>query len=456
MRHAEPSFIGGNAHYRLPLTQVTFSTLGLCSPLLRTLELQGYSAPTPIQAQAIPVILDGGDVLGIAQTGTGKTAAFSLPLLQRLYANPHKSLPKCTRSLILAPTRELAIQIADSVRTYGQNLGLRTAVVVGGVGINPQIRALERGIDIVIATPGRLLDLLGQKHIRLDHVENIVIDEADRMFDMGFLKDVRRIVGEIPMRRQALLFSATMPSEVAELAGKMLRNPTRVEVSPWRQEDRRIEQVVYPVEQPNKVQLLLRILGDASMDKVILFARTKHGANKITDKLLKAEIASAAIHGNKSQGARQRALEEFRNSKIRVLVATDIAARGIDIDDVSHVVNFDLPDVAENYVHRIGRTARGGATGKAITLCSIDETPLLRAVEKTIAKTLPQMTDHPFAVELPQGRGNAPVARSKPRNNAPQKPKGYGHVGKEKPAHAGSKSGMPRSQQRRSRTPRAA
>lgn len=424
------------------MTQSSFAALGLSETILRALAAQNYTTPTPIQAQAIPLVLEGGDVLGIAQTGTGKTAAFSLPLLQRLSSKPFKSPPKCTRSLILAPTRELVVQIGDAVRSYGQNLGIRCTTIVGGVGINPQIKALSRGVDVVVATPGRLLDLVGQDHLRLDHVEIFIIDEADRMFDMGFIRDVRKIVGALPMRRQSLLFSATMPAEVSDLAGKMLHQPKRVEVAPWRQKDTRIDQVVYHVEQPNKTALLTHLLADSTLARVIVFTRTKHGANRVAQKLELAGIKADAIHGNKSQGARLKALENFRQGTSRVLVATDIAARGIDIDDVSHVVNFELPDVAESYVHRIGRTARGGATGKAISFVSSEETGQLKAIEKLIQKALPLIADHPFHAAL-----------------VPTAPVRNGRGGGQKRSDNGNNprnSEMHRFQQRRSRTPRAA
>jgi ATP-dependent RNA helicase RhlE len=423
-----------SAHKGNHLTQSTFADLGLSETILRALATQNYTTPTPIQAQAIPVVLNGGDVLGIAQTGTGKTAAFSLPMLQRLSAHPHKAPPRAMRCLILAPTRELVVQIGEAVRAYGANLGLRSTTIVGGVGIRPQIAALSRGIDVVVATPGRLLDLVAQKQCRLDHVEIFVIDEADRMFDMGFIRDVRKIVADLPTRRQSLLFSATMPSEVAELANKMLRSPTRIEVAPWRQSDTRIDQQVYHVEQPNKGALLTLLLQNSEMSRVIVFTRTKHGANRVSQKLEQAGISADAIHGNKSQGARQRALDNFRKGEVRVLVATDIAARGIDVDDISHVINFELPDVSESYVHRIGRTARGGATGKAISFCASDEVAQLKSIEKLTQNILPVIESHPFhAALVPQSGRSA-------RGNS----------------SAGRQSDMHRSSQRRSRTRRAA
>jgi ATP-dependent RNA helicase RhlE len=327
-------------------------------------------------------------VLGIAQTGTGKTAAFGVPLLQLLAAAP-AAHGRGVRALILAPTRELAIQIHDSLRLYGRNLGLRLGVVVGGVNQNRQVETLRRGVDILVATPGRLLDLVGQKHVHLGQVTMLVIDEADRMFDMGFIRDVRRIVSCLPRKRQSLLFSATMPLEVAHLVKEVLIDPARVEISPQEVTTDRIDQSVHFVSAGDKRSLLLELLRDQAMKRVIVFTRTKHGANKISQILERAGHSSDAIHGNKSQNARQRALEDFRNGRSRILVATDIAARGIDIDDVTHVVNFDIPDVAETYVHRIGRTARAGNGGMAIALCDASEQNSLRAIERLMKRSLP-------------------------------------------------------------------
>jgi ATP-dependent RNA helicase RhlE len=405
------------------LTSTSFAELGLSETILRALQTQNYTTPTPIQAQAIPVVLEGRDILGIAQTGTGKTAAFSLPLLQRLAAKPLTVPPRAMRSLILAPTRELVVQIGDAVKAYGAHLGLRCTTIVGGVGIRPQITALSRAPDVVVATPGRLLDLMAQKQCRLDHVEMFIIDEADRMFDMGFIRDVRKIVAELPLRRQSLLFSATMPAEVAELAGKMLREPVRVEVAPWKQKDTRIDQCLYHVEQGNKHALLAHLLKDDAMKRVIVFTRTKHGANRVAQKLDQAGVSSDAIHGNKSQGARQRALDNFKTGAARVLVATDIAARGIDVDDVSHVINFELPDVAENYVHRIGRTARGGATGKALSFCASDEAGQLKDIQKLTQAVLPVIENQPYhAVLVPQqGKPKSSNRRQNDMHRSPQR-----------------------------------
>jgi ATP-dependent RNA helicase RhlE len=370
------------------VTETTFSGLGVAEPIVRALSAENYTHPTPIQVQALPVLLAGRDLLGIAQTGTGKTAAFVLPILQKLAATPAHG-PRVLRALILAPTRELALQIGERIEAYGRHLGLRHAVILGGVGQGPQVRALASGIDILVATPGRLLDLLGQRHVRLDAITHLVIDEADRMLDMGFIRDVRRIVGQLPKSRQSALFSATMPADVAKLAHDMLSDPARIEVTPQVVTAERIEQSVYMVETAAKRGLLTYLMADPALARVIVFTRTKHGANRVADHLARAGVAAAAIHGNKSQGARVRALEGFRAGHVRALVATDIAARGIDVDAISHVINFDLPNVPESYVHRIGRTARAGADGKAISFCDGSEREYLRDIEKLIRKTLP-------------------------------------------------------------------
>lgn len=379
------------------MTLLTFVALGLAEPLLRALAAEGYDTPTPIQSRAIPLVLSGRDVLGIAQTGTGKTAAFGLPILQRLAASRATLTPRCACVLILAPTRELAIQIDESLRSYGRHLRLRHAVILGGVNQNPQIQALRSGVHILVATPGRLLDLVKQKHVQLHATTTLVIDEADRMFDMGFIRDVRRIVSHLPQQRQTMLFSATMPAEVAHLVKEILRNPVSVEVSPTRVAAEKIEQHVYFVTAQGKRDLLDELLRDASMKRVIVFTRTKHGANKIAGQLAKSGHEAQAIHGNKSQSARQRALNEFRNGRSRILVATDIAARGIDIDDVTHVVNFDIPECPENYVHRIGRTARAGSTGIAIAFCDPSERDSLRSIENMVKQSLTPMRGDPRA-----------------------------------------------------------
>ncbi len=361
-----------------------FADLGLAEPLLRALNAAGYTTPTPIQARSIPMLLQGRDMLGLAQTGTGKTAAFALPILHHLAAEKAHVAPKSVRALILAPTRELAVQIGDSFKTYGRDLRLRHAVILGGVSQGPQVRALSRGVDILIATPGRLMDLLNQRHLRLDKVSHLVLDEADRMLDMGFIRDVRKIVAALPKQRQSLLFSATMPTEVAKLAAEMLHNPERVEVTPQKVAVERITQSVHHVMTPDKRPLLENLLQDPALSRVIVFTRTKHRANRVAEQLEKAGISADAIHGNKSQNARQKALDAFRKGKARVLVATDIAARGIDIDDITHVINFDLPNDAESYVHRIGRTARAGKAGRAVAFCAPAEFNDLKAIEKVM------------------------------------------------------------------------
>lgn len=380
--------------------------LGLAEPLLRALAAEGYDDPTPIQTQAIPLVLTGRDVLGIAQTGTGKTAAFGLPILQRLAANRVTSAPRCASVLILAPTRELALQIDESLRCYGRHLKLRHAVILGGVNANPQIQALRSGVHILVATPGRLLDLVQRKHVQLHAATTLVIDEADRMFDMGFIRDVRRIVSHLPKQRQTMLFSATMPGEVAHLVKEILRDPVRVEVSPARIAAEKVEQQVYYVPTQGKRELLDELLRDASMTRVMVFTRTKHGANKVAGQLEKSGHVAHAIHGNKSQNARQRALDEFRHGRSRILVATDIAARGIDIDDVSHVVNFEIPEAPENYVHRIGRTARAGSSGIAIAFCDPSERDSLRSIEKLLKQPLTPMRGDPRAQAAPKPAGS--------------------------------------------------
>lgn len=387
------------------MTIPTFETLGVAEPILRALAAENYLNPTPIQVQTIPLILSGRDVLGLAQTGTGKTAAFGLPLLQRLASGHAQVPPQSARALILAPTRELAVQIHDSLKIYGRHLSLRHAVILGGVNQNKQISTLRRGVDVLVATPGRLLDLMNQKHLHLGAVGTLVIDEADRMFDMGFIRDVRKIVGLLPRKRQSMLFSATMPQEVAHLVKEILHDPARVEISPAKVTADRIEQHVYFLETQQKRARLLELLNDQAMSRVIVFTRTKHGANKVAETLAKAGHAAAAIHGNKSQSARQSALENFRSGRARVLVATDIASRGIDVDDVTHVINFELPDVPESYVHRIGRTARAGNGGIAISFCAADERGNLRDIERLVKQPLKVASGEPGpAMEKPAPR----------------------------------------------------
>src|SRR5215210_1630048 len=367
----------------------SFSELGLAAPLLRALEEAGYETPTPIQAQAIPTVLEGRDLLGIAQTGTGKTAAFALPILHRLAAKGGRPPRGGCRVLVLSPTRELCSQIADSFRDYGKHLGLSVAVVFGGVPHGPQRRALSAGIDVLVATPGRLMDHMGEGTARLDRVEVLVLDEADQMLDKGFLPAIRKIVPTLPRQRQTLFFSATMPTEIGRLAADLLREPVRVEVAPVATTVERVAQRALHVEQGGKRGLLAKVLRGEGVGRALVFARTKHGADRVVKQLAQDGLAANAIHGNKSQSQRERALLEFRIGRAPILVATDIAARGIDVDNVTHVVQYDLPDVPESYVHRIGRTARAGASGEAVALVSPDEVDKLRAVEKLIRQAIP-------------------------------------------------------------------
>ena len=363
---------------------MTFEELGLVPPLLKALAAEGYTAPTPIQLQAIPFALAGRDVQGIAQTGTGKTAAFALPILQRLAANPKRVGPGGCRVLVLSPTRELASQIADSFRVYGKFMNLKSTVMFGGVPKGRQARAMQMGVDILVATPGRLMDHMQDRTVRLDQVEILVLDEADHMLDLGFIVPIRRIVQQIPAQHQTLFFSATMPGEIGGLAGQMLKNPAHVAVTPVATTAERVEQHVIMVETSRKRAVLFDLLMGPAAGRTLVFTRTKHGADRVVKYLEESGLAAAAIHGNKSQGQRERALSDFRAGKCRVLIATDIAARGIDVDGVTHVINYDLPNVAESYVHRIGRTARAGATGVAISLCDGEERAFLRGIEKLI------------------------------------------------------------------------
>ncbi|MGZ3789108.1 MAG: DEAD/DEAH box helicase [Bacteriovorax sp.] len=373
-----------------------FTDLNLSDPIRLALDDAGYTHPTPIQKEAIPALLEGRDLLGCAQTGTGKTAAFALPILHRLSVSNKRALPKQTRVLVLTPTRELAIQVHESFLTYGKNLKLKYAVVFGGVGQTPQVKAMSNGVDVLVATPGRLMDLISQGYISLNGLEVFVLDEADRMLDMGFIHDIRKILKLLPQNRHNLFFSATMPPEIEKLAHSILVNPIKVEVTPVSSTAELISQSVMFVERESKRPLLKYVLENKDLKKVIVFSRTKHGANKIVEYLGKNGTVAEAIHGNKSQTARQNALENFRSGKTRVLIATDIAARGIDIDDISHVINFDLPNVSEDYVHRIGRTARAGASGVAISFCDSEEKAFLKDIEKLIGKNIPLIEDQPF------------------------------------------------------------
>ena len=367
----------------------SFADLGLAEPLTRALADEGYAAPTPIQTETIPLVLATRDVQGIAQTGTGKTAAFALPILHRLAETRRHPHPRTCRVLVLSPTRELSAQIVDSFVTYGRYLRPSVALAIGGVNIKPQMRALTPGVEVLVATPGRLLDLLQNRAVTLDRVEHFVLDEADRMLDMGFIHDIRRIAERLPAARQTLLFSATMPKEIAELASSMLRNPARVAVTPAATTVERIDQRVIHVDRAGKPALLAEVLRAEPIDRVLVFTRTKHGADKVVRALAKSGLDAAAIHGNKSQGQRERVLAAFRTGSVRTLIATDIAARGIDVEGISHVVNYDLPNIPESYVHRIGRTARAGADGIAISFCDVEERPFLRDIEKLIRRSIP-------------------------------------------------------------------
>jgi ATP-dependent RNA helicase RhlE len=385
-----------------------FHDLKLIEPLLRAVRAEGYDQPTPIQAQAIPHVLAGKDLVGCAQTGTGKTAAFALPILQRLVETPPTRERRAIRALVLSPTRELATQINDSFATYGRHTRLKPIVIFGGVGQQPQVQAVRSGADILVATPGRLLDLMNQGVIHLNTIEIFVLDEADRMLDMGFIHDVRRIISALPTRRQTLLFSATMPEDIQDLANRILVNPVRVEVTPQATTVEKIEQSVFFVEKKNKHALLEHLLNDAAIRRVLVFTRTKHGANKLAQQLERARIGAEAIHGNKSQSARERALANFKTGKTRVLVATDIAARGLDVDDVTHVINYDLPNEPESYVHRIGRTARAGAAGIAYSFCDTDERAYLRDIERLIRLRVPVVNSHPYVSTQPATPGQGP------------------------------------------------
>lgn len=373
-----------------------FQSLNLIEPILKALEEEGYTNPTPIQEQAIPILLQGKDLLGCAQTGTGKTAAFAIPILQLLSANKAKDKKRRVRSLILTPTRELAVQIGESFEAYGRHTGLKTTVIFGGVNQKSQTTALVHGVDILVATPGRLIDLMQQGHLSLADVEYFVLDEADRMLDMGFINDIKKILVALPKKRQSLFFSATMPQEITKLASTILVNPEKVTVTPVSSTVEIIQQSVYFVDKGNKNPLLIEILKDENIKTVLVFTRTKHGADKIVKLLTKNNIKAEAIHGNKAQNARQRALSNFKAQTTRVLVATDIAARGIDVDDLQYVINYDIPNISETYVHRIGRTGRAGAKGTAISFCDIEEKAYLQDIEKLIAKQIPVVDNHPY------------------------------------------------------------
>ena len=411
---------------------MTFSSLGLSAELLHAVADQGYTEPTPVQARAIPVVLAGRDLQAAAQTGTGKTAGFTLPLLQHLQKNPVESgRRKPVRALVLTPTRELAAQVADSVQTYGKYLPFTTAVIFGGVNINPQIEKLRRGVDIVVATPGRLLDHVQQKTLDLSKVEILVLDEGDRMLDMGFIRDIRRILALLPHRRQNLLFSATFSEDIRKLAAGLLKNPETIDVAPRNSTVDLISQRVYQVDKGHKRELLSHLIGSGNWQQVLVFTRTKHGANRLSEQLQRDGIQSTAIHGNKTQGARTRALADFKNNRVRVLVATDIAARGLDIDQLPHVVNYELPHVPEDYVHRIGRTGRAGSSGEAVSLVCGEERGLLKDIERLLRKDIPRATADSFKpnpnpqsdyAERPSHSAHAPRHTHKPQSGWHSRP----------------------------------
>ena len=405
---------------------MNFKELGIVDPILKALVEEGYTAPSPIQEQAIPHLLEGRDLLGCAQTGTGKTAAFAIPILQAI-GEQHGGGHRPTRALILTPTRELAIQIEESFKAYGRHMNLRTVCIYGGVSQKPQVDQLKKGADIVVATPGRWNDLYEQGLIQTNKIDILVLDEADRMLDMGFIHDVRRIIRKLPENRQNLLFSATMPKEVQGLVNTILKNYVRIEVTPPASTVDTIEQMVYYVDKPNKPKLLRDLVQQGDMDSALVFTRTKHGADRVVRQLMKDKIKAAAIHGDKSQNARQRALEQFKSREIRVLVATDIAARGIDIEELSHVINYDIPNIPETYVHRIGRTGRAGLGGIAICFCMYEEMQYIRDIEKAIGKLLPEAPTQPYPMEIFQSE-TAPAPGPRPPRR-PQSTRAFGGRG---------------------------
>jgi ATP-dependent RNA helicase RhlE len=428
---------------------MSFDSLGLTADLLRAVASQGYTVPTPVQAQAIPLILQGRDILAGAQTGTGKTAGFTLPMLQRLAASTPADGRRRVRALVLTPTRELAAQIQESIVTYGRHLPLKSLVVFGGVNINPQITALRRGIDILVATPGRLLDHAGQGTVDLSGVEILVLDEADRMLDMGFIRDIRRILKLLPPRRQNLLFSATFSQEIRTLADGLLNAPAYIDVAPRNTAAELVSHKVHPVDKNRKRALLSLLIGSQDWRQVLVFTRTKHGANRLAEQLEQDGLSAAAIHGNKSQGARTRALADFKAGHVRILVATDIAARGLDIDQLPHVVNYELPHVPEDYVHRIGRTGRAGREGQAVSLVCVDEKDLLRGIEKLLGRSLPS--------EIVRGFEPDPSVRAEPIENGRRgsggKPKRTGDAARPR-AQAAHRPAGRGNESRRSRGPR--
>jgi ATP-dependent RNA helicase RhlE len=420
-----------------------FKDLGLIEPILLALFEEGYTNPTPIQEQSIPILLEGKDLLGCAQTGTGKTAAFTLPIIQLLSAKPVEKR-KRIKSLIVTPTRELAIQIAESFNAYGRHTQLNCTVIFGGVGQGPQVTALKNGVDVVIATPGRLLDLMNQGFISLRDVEFFVLDEADRMLDMGFVHDVKKLLAVLPKKRQSLFFSATMPPEIVSLANSILHNPEKVTVTPVSSTVEIIDQAVYFVDKVNKNSLLVEVLKNPAIKTALVFTRTKHGADKVVQLLTKNNIIAEAIHGNKSQNARQRALSNFKDQSTRVLVATDIAARGIDVDELAHVINFDIPNIPETYVHRIGRTGRAGAEGTALSFCDFEEKAYLADIEKLIGKKVPVIFEHPYPMQqFHANKTSQDAGWGKPKNTrgrAPQQEGGFGSKGGQKRRFSSNKT----------------
>tara|TARA_B100000315_G_scaffold250544_1_gene283552 strand:+ start:9501 stop:10763 length:1263 start_codon:yes stop_codon:yes gene_type:complete len=408
-----------------------FTSLELAQPILRAIKDEGYSTPTPIQGKSIPPMLEGRDLLGVAQTGTGKTAAFALPIINNLAKNGGKLRKFQPRALILAPTRELAGQISDSIRSYSRHMHISSAVVFGGVSIRPQIQTLSRGVHVLVATPGRLLDLMNQGYVNLDSIEVFVLDEADRMLDMGFIPDVKKITAKLPKHRQTALFSATMPQSIQGLADSLLNNPTRVEVAPAATTAEKVEQSVLFVAKDKKRDLLGDLMKNDDIGRVLIFTRTKHGANRVSRHLHESGINADAIHGNKSQNARQKALKGFKTGKLRALVATDIAARGIDVEGVTHVINFDLPNEPESYVHRIGRTARAGATGVAISFCDHEERAYLNDIEKTIRQAVPVFEEHPYHLAEIANDVNA----KKPKRQQRRRPNQGNGQRRRKPKH---------------------
>ncbi|OOE52176.1 DEAD/DEAH box helicase [Salinivibrio kushneri] len=442
---------------------MSFSSLGLSAPLLKAVQEQGYTTPSPIQEKAIPAVIEGQDVMAAAQTGTGKTAGFTLPILERLQAGK-RARPNHVRTLILTPTRELAAQVHKNVEQYSQHTSLSSMVVFGGVKINPQMMKLRKGADVLVATPGRLLDLYQQNAVRFSQLEVLVLDEADRMLDMGFIRDIRKILGLLPAKRQNLLFSATFSADIRQLAKELVNNPVEISVSPANQTATGVEQCIYPVDKKKKPAMLLSLIADNNWQQVLVFSKTKHGANRLSRYLDEYGVSAAAIHGNKSQGARTKALEQFKTGDVRVLVATDIAARGIDIAQLPQVVNFDLPHVAEDYVHRIGRTGRAGAVGNAVSLVCADEAKDLFAIERLIKKVLPRhsLADFPVANPVPESKlDTRPMKPKKPKKNKPRQDgqrsgdnaRGHKPVGKNRRHTHKPSGGKPNSSRSQSKTP---